>query len=70
MSVARVCVCVFVAVKEGERERGGTGLSSCALSIISDLTLRKTETGKVDGSERDETQRERRELYPKSHTSN
>lgn len=52
-----------VVVRERERKRGGggggAGLSSCALSIIHDLTLGKTEEGKVDRSEREETARER-----------
>ena len=48
------CECV-VALREGERggEGRGAGLSSCALSIFHDLTLRKTEEGKVDRSERE-----------------
>lgn len=65
-SVWRVCVCVCVSggerrglgcecgYSEEERERGrqrGAGLSSCALSIIHDLTLGKTEEGKVDSSD-------------------
>lgn len=53
-----VRVCEVVA-REGASERRGAGLSSCALSIIHDLTLGKTEEGKVDRSERGETARKR-----------
>lgn len=60
-----VCVCLCECCRErvkgeGEREREGrgAGLSSCALSIIHDLTIGKTEEGKVDRSEREDTTRE------------
>lgn len=53
-----VCVSVVV-VRQRERAGRGAGLSSCALSIIHDLTLGITEEGKVDRSEREETARQR-----------
>lgn len=43
-----MCVCVC-ACSEGRR----AGLSSCALSIIYDLTLGKAEEGEVDSTERE-----------------
>lgn len=53
------CGCSEREREEEGRGGGGAGLSSCALSIIHDLTLGKTEEGKVDRSEREETARER-----------
>lgn len=54
--LSTACVSVRVSVVVVGEIEGEEGLSSCALSIIHDPTLRKTEEGKVDRAERGDRQ--------------